>query len=164
MFSRCYSCCEQEDERVPVLEGLGEINRGDGTHIIRSSGGYEKVEEFPGAPTDKKWYHGRISHREAEDRLSVLSPSIEDGTYLVYDCPAKKNEYVLLVYSQGSFYKWRIIRRQSDGQYVLGEDVPGVKTYNSVSKLIKQHRGITGKHIQLEHGGTVKLTHYAYVA
>ena len=147
-----------------MLSRLDEFDRIDETHHIRSSRGYERVEEFPGAPTEKKWYHGGISHREAEYRLRVSSPSVEDGTYLVYDCPEKKNEYVLLVYSQGRFHKWRIIRRQSDGQYVLGEDGPGVKTYSSVSRLIKHHRGVTGKHVKLEHGGSVKLTDYVYVA
>ena len=130
---------------------------------IKSSRGFEHIEEVEGAPTDKKWYHGRISDHEAEHRLRS-SPSVEDGMYLVYDNPLKRNEYVLLVYSQGSLYKWRIIRRQSDDQYVLGEDGLGVKTYKSVRKLIKHYRGITGKPMRLKDGGTVKLGDYVYVA
>lgn len=160
-------CCSrdpEDPEHLPLLRSQEEFRRSDGSHSIKSSRGYEKVEEVEGAPTNKKWYHGGISHREAEYRLRRSSPPVEDGMYLVYDNPAKRHEYVLLVYSQGSFYKWRIIRRRSDGQYVLGEDGPGVKTYKSVSKLIKHHRGMTGKPMKLEHGGTVKLTDYVYVA
>ena len=162
----CSPCCDldEDPEHQPLLRNREEIRRSDRSYSIKSSRGYEKVEEVEGAPTDKKWYHGGISTREAEYRLRSSSPSVEDGTYLVYDNPSKRGEYVLLVYSRGSFYKWRIFRRRSDGQYVLGEDGPGVKTYKSVSKLIKHHRGITGKYLKLEHGGTVKLTDYVYVA
>ena len=31
--------------------------------------------------------------------------------------------------------------------------------YDSVSQLIKAHRGFTGKPIKMENGGSVKLTH-----
>ena len=160
----CYCCDEEDPEYLPLLRSQEDFRRSDKSHSIKSSRGYERVEEFPGAPTEKKWYHGGISHREAEYRLRSSSPSVEDGTYLVYDNPMKRGEYVLLVYNKGSFYKWKIIRRPSDGQYVLGEDGPGVKTYESVRELIKHHRGVTGKHIKLEHGGTVRLRDYVYVA
>ena len=160
----CCACCDPDDpEHIPLLRDQEEFRSSDRSHSIKSSRGFEKVEEVEGAPTEKKWYHGGISDYEAERRIRASSPSVEDGTYLVYDNPSKKNEYVLLVYRQGRLYKWRIIRRRSDGQYVLGEDGPDVKTYRSVSKLVKHHRGMTGKPMKLEHGGTVKLGDYVYV-
>lgn len=161
----CCCCCEPEDsEHLPLLRSQDELRRNDGFPSIKSSHGYEHVEDIEGAPTGKKWYHGGITYREAEYRLRSSSLSVDDGTYLVYDNPMKRGEYVLLVYCKGRFYKWKIIRRPSDGMYVLGENRPGVKTYKSVSKLIKHHRGVTGKPIKLEHGGTVKLNDYVYVS
>lgn len=124
---------------------------------------YEIVDDLQGSPTGEKWYHGKISHREAARRLRESGPSAEDGTYLVYDTPRKQGEYVLLVYHERRLHRCKILRRQSDNKFVLGADRPSSKTFSSVEKLIKSHRGFTGTPFQLQDGGRVKLRDYVYV-
>ena len=122
---------------------------------------FENVQDVHGAPTDKKWYHGAITNVEAETRLKIAQ---NDGSYIVYDNPQKKGQYILLVYYKRNLYRWKISRRRSDKKYILGNDGEGVTGYDTVPKLIKAHRGIRGKPIKLEHGGVLKLSKsYVYV-
>ena len=114
-----------------------------------------------GVPTDKKWYHGSITDAQAEYRLRSVPQ--KDGTYLMYDNPAARGEYILLVTVNRQQHRWRIVKRGSDGMFVLGEATPGALGHESVRKLIKYHRGVTGKPIMLKHGGRVVLGDYAYV-
>ena len=132
---------------------------------------FEHVQDVRGAPTDKDWYHGGITDQEADRRLrsvtiggdKLANWSKYDGTYLVYDNPGRRDEYILLVFYRGDLCKWKISRRSSDGQYILGDDGPDVIGHETVRKLIKYHRGATGKPIKLQHGGTVTLSKsYAY--
>ena len=127
-----------------------------------NSRSFERVQDIPGAPTEKKWYHGGITDAEANYRVRSVAAKGGNGTYIVYDNPSRKGEYVLLVYKDGELHRWRIIKRK-DNKYVLGEDKPGVRAHDTVRKLIKYHRGINGKPIMLEHGGRVTLGDYAYV-
>ena len=120
------------------------------------------IPEFEGAPTAKQWYHGSITNDEAEDRLKTTAK--EDGNYLVYDFydengPAYGN-YILLVYCGRKLYPWKISLRQ-DGRFILGEEdnTKRVKSYASVRKLIKAHRGTNGKPLPRPNDGRlVKLT------
>jgi hypothetical protein len=118
------------------------------------------VQEVEGAPIGKKWYHGGISDDEAEFRLKSVAEN--NGDYLVYDS-SRRGEYILLVFYDRKCLRWKISRRR-DGRYIVGRDVPGVESYESVRMLIKHHRGlINSKPLKLEHGGTVKLANYAFV-
>ena len=132
-----------------------------GSSRPRHSRPFEKVVDETGAPTDKRWYHGGITDAQADYRLR--SVTTKDGTYLVYDNPTARGEYVLVVSVGGKLHRWRIIRRSSDNKFVLGKDSPGARAHESVRKLIKYHRGLNGKPIMLEHGGRVILNDYAYV-
>ena len=119
---------------------------------------YPCVEgEVEGAPVDKKWYHGNISDQEAERRLR-LGAEGNNNSYLVYDNARRPDEYVLIVINQGNFYRWRIMRRQSDSKYILGEDIPGAEGFPTVRELINYHRGITGKPIITDSGLTLTLS------
>jgi hypothetical protein len=131
------------------------------------------VSYTEGAPTDKRWFHASITHREAEGRLRESGSDDHDGpdgrsdgygSYLVYTDPSRDGSYVLLVLYRGKVYRWKIHRRGRDGLYVLGDDIEGGKGYRSVSKLIKNHRGITGKPITTGDGHHIKLSRsYAYM-
>ena len=125
---------------------------------------FEKVQDVEGAPVDKSWYHGKITNDEADYRIRVGARG-HNGSYLVYDNPYKRGEYILIVYYQRKNHRWKISRRKSDGQYILGEDGPGVIGYDSVKDLIHHHRGVTGKPIKLQGGGVMTLSkEYVYVA
>ena len=163
----CLSCQHDTDvndyERESLLPTRESSFQPTYSASIRSSSGYERVGDVVGAPIDRKWYHGGINLREAEYRMRSCDPKIRrDGTYLVYDNPRRRGEYVLLVYHKNELRRWKIIRRERDGKYVLGEDSPGAVAHTSVRKLIEYHRGITGKPIKLEHGGSLKLSDYVY--
>ena len=111
---------------------------------------------------EKKWYHGRISDEEADFRLKVGADG-HDGSYLVYDNPRKRGEYVLLVVHEGRLFRWKISKRKTDGKYILGVDGPGVIGHHTVKDLIHHHRGIRGKPIKLEDGGVLTLSkEYVY--
>lgn len=137
----------------------GKTSCVDSRPTLRYHSQFECTVDVAGAPTDKKWYHGGITEDEAINRLRMAH---ENGTYLVYDNPSRRGEYILLVYSDSELHRWRIIRRK-DGMYVLGDDVPGARTHDSVAKLIKYHRGLTGKPIMFAEGGRVTLGDYAYM-
>ena len=153
-FCKSLCCCfdgsGERDERQPLFQqdhpGPADV---------------EKVVDDVGAPTDKKWYHGGITDAQADFRLRSVTQ--KDGTYLVYDNPAARGEYILLVTVNRQQHRWRIVKRRSDDMFVLGEAAPGARGHESVRKLIKYHRGVTGKPIMLEHGGRVVLGDYAYV-
>ena len=119
---------------------------------------YEQtVRHIRGAPVDKKWYHGNISDQEAERRLRDGAEG-KDNSYLVYDNTRRLGQYVLLVIRKEKFYRWNIMRRPSDGKYILGEDIPGAEGFPSVRKLIKCHRGSTGTPIKTNSGLTLTLS------
>lgn len=113
-------------------------------------------EQFQGAPVGKRWYHGDITLSEAQNRMR-LAPSRKDGTYLVYDNKFSEGNYILLVYYNEEFNKFHI-RRSGAQKYVLKDFTLDPVEHDSVRKLIKHHRGITGKSIKLEHSGSIKLT------
>ena len=124
--------------------------------------GPDFTPEVVGAPTAKEWYHGNITNNEAEERLKFAAR--EDGNYLVYDfynqAGPVHGEYKLLVYyDEGKVYRRKISRRE-DGRFILGEDRTAmVESYASVGKLIKAHRGMTGKPLaRLADGRLVKLS------
>ena len=128
-----------------------------------NSTGYQQVKDLPGAPNDRRWYHGRISDAEAKLRLQDTPEPGERGVYLVYDDNDNPDGYVLMLFKDATIHRWRITRRGSDGKYVLGGDNPQSRGHSSVRKLIEYHRGFTGKPIPLDHGGRVVLGDYAYV-
>ena len=117
---------------------------------------HEHTADNAGPPTDKKWYHGGITEDQAIERLRTAH---QNGTYLVYDNPSRRGEYALLAYSHGRLHHWRITRR-TDGMYMLEGNTSGARAHDSLKKLIKYHRGITGKPIVLAHGGRVILGDY----
>ena len=148
----CLCSCLQDDsegdDRAPLLNSV----------VPRRN--FQSVQEVEGAPIGKKWYHGGISDDEAEFRLKSVAET--NGDYLVYDS-SRRGEYILLVFYDRRCLRWRISRRR-DGRYIVGRDVPGVESYESVRMLIKHHRGLmNSKPLKLEHGGTVKLANYAFV-
>ena len=125
---------------------------------------FENTQEVAGAPTDKRWYFGRITDDEA-DRALKQGAQGHEGSYLVYDNPRRRGEYVLLAMHDRRLHRWRISRRVSDGRYILGEDGEGVVSHKDVRDLIHHHRGITGVPIKLQHGGVMKLSkEYVYKA
>lgn len=128
-----------------------------------NSTGYQQVKDLPGAPNDRRWYHGGISDAEAKLRLQETPEPGERGVYLVYDDNDNPGGYVLMLFKDATIHRWRITRRGSDGKYVLGDDNPQSRGHGSVRKLIEYHRGFTGKPIPLDHGGRVVLGDYAYV-
>ncbi len=118
----------------------------------------EFVKDVKGEPTDKKWYHGQISNQEADNRLRSAAGGT-NGSYLVYDNPIVRGQYVLLVYHKGDLLRWMIRTTRPDhGMYILGNDGPGVVRYRTIRELIKAHRGITGKQIKIEGGGALTLS------
>ena len=124
---------------------------------------FEKVQNVEGAPVDKSsWYHGKITNDEADYRIRVGARG-NNGSYLVYDNPYKRGEYILIVYYQRKNHRWKISRRKNDGKYILGEDGPGVIGHDSVRDLVHHHRGVTGKPIKFEGGGVITLSkEYVY--
>lgn len=125
---------------------------------------FERTQEVEGAPTDRRWYFGRISADEA-DRSLRQGARGHEGSYLVYDNPRRRGEYVLLAVHDRRPHQWRISRRESDSKYILGDDGMGVVGHASVTDLIHHHRGVKGKPIKLERGGVMKLSkEYVYKA
>ena len=118
---------------------------------------YQDVKDIRGEPTDKKWYHGQISNQDADFRLRSGAGE-NDGSYLVYDNPIVRGQYVLLVYHKGDLLRWKIRTTRPDEMYILGNDGPGVVKYKTIRELIKAHRGITGKPIKIESGGALTLS------
>ena len=103
----------------------------------------------------KPWYF-EGSFEEANLKMKEAKKK-EDGTYLVCNNPDRKGSYVMLVYYQGEIKKMEISRKPAKFVYVLGE---GAKTHDTVRQLIKHHRGVTGKPIQLGDGNKVILFDY----
>ena len=104
---------------------------------------------------EKPWYFvGSM-----EDAMSKMenAKKKEDGTYLVCNNPDREGSYVMLVYYQGEIKKMEISHKPAKFVYVLGE---GAKTHDTVRQLIKHHRGVTGKPIQLGDGNKVILFDY----
>lgn len=152
----CCTCFSTAEDIDSDFEQLYPISQGPK---------FENVEHSSaeGAPTDKKWYHAKITDEEAERRLRQGSGGI-NGSYLVYDNPNKRGQYVLLVTHKGNLHRWRILHREADSKYILGKDGPGVEGYSSVRELIKAHRGIRGKPLKTERGISLKLSkEYVYV-
>ena len=111
-------------------------------------------------PVNKRWYHGNISHDEAESRLRRGCGG-KDGTYLVYDSPSNREGsymYVLLIYykPEGEIKKLGI-----KGQFVLENNTE--TPHKDVRSLIKHHRGVTGKAVKLQGGGKVTLSEHVYL-
>ena len=149
----CCSCLNEEDGQSLPLLGSSKPR-------------FERVpQSLPGAPTDKKWYHAKITDEEADRRLRQGSKG-HSGSYIVYDNPHKHGQYVLLVIHNRNLHRWRITFRESDRKYVLGDDLnPSVPGYSSVDELVKTHRGLKGKPLKTDSGVTLKLSKdYVYVA
>ena len=115
----------------------------------------------------KRWYLGKLSHKEAVSRLMEDSDR-SDGSYVVYDHPDRENSFVLLVWHKDEIRKWSINGLKCTGhknmEFVLGKDGQDVKRHSTVKALIKYHRGVTGKPIQLADGthiGTLKKSQFA---
>ena len=111
-------------------------------------------------PVNKRWYHGNISHDEAESRLRRGCGG-KDGTYLVYDSPSSRKGsymYVLLIYykPEGEIKKLGI-----KTQFVLENNTE--TPHKDVRSLIKHHRGVTGKAVKLQGGGKVTLSEHVYL-
>ena len=164
---RCLSNCLtdrqeiNEDGTLPTVAGHfpGKASHVDSWPTLHYHSQFEHTVDVAGAPTEEGWYHGGISEYQAVLRIRI---AYENGTYLVYDNPSWRGEYILLVYNDGELHRWRIIRR-SDGMYVLGENVPGARTHDSVKKLIEYHRGFFGKPIMLANGRRVVLGDHIYL-
>ena len=157
IMGECLSTCFPENDQFENETRGPLLRRRD----LLDFNEYENVQDVEGAPTDKKWYHGKISNDEADFRLRMGAGGT-DGSYLVYDNPRRRGQYILLVYHDRQLLRWKITRRTRDGKYILGEDGPGVVGYSSVRELIKAHRGITGKPIKMQNGGVLTLSK-AYV-
>ena len=146
------------------LTGEYENRSGETKPFFTETRTFERTQEIQGAPTDKRWYFGRITDDEA-DRALRQGAQGHEGSYLVYDSPRQRDEYILLAVHERELYRWRISRRRSDGKYILGEDGPYVVGHDTVRDLIHHHRGVTGKPIKLQHGGVMKLSkEYVYKA
>ena len=145
-----------------------------------NSTGYQGVRDIPGAPNDRRWYHGGISDNEAQLRLKDMEGVGERGVYLVFDNPEyqkapssrsgshssqhnDKARYILMLLKDMLIFRWYITRRSSDGLYVIGDDNADSRGHSSVRKLIEYHRGYTGKPLPLVRGGRVVLGDYCYV-
>ena len=111
-------------------------------------------------PVNKRWYHGNISHEEAESRLRRGCGG-KDGTYLVYDSPSSREGsymYVLLIYYKPE----REIKKLGiKTQFVLENNTE--TPHKDVCSLIKHHRGVTGKAVKLQGGGKVTLSEHVYL-
>lgn len=150
----CLSACTAAEEY--------EYETGQVRPLLTTGPRFENFNDIEGAPTDKKWYHASITDHEAEKRLR-LGAAGNDNSYLVYNNPRRRGEYVLLVINGGRLHRWKINRRVYDGKYILGNDVPGVEGFGSVRELIKAHRGIRGKPIKTDSGQTLTLSRsYVY--
>ena len=112
-----------------------------------------------GAPTDKGWYHGGITDAKADSSIPKVC---NNGLYLVYDCPTSKRDFILLVMAGNKLHRLRIVKRRCDNQYVVGRDIQAALGHESVRKLIKYHRGLTGKPLILRNGRRVVLGDYVY--
>ena len=103
-----------------------------------------------------KWYHGNITHQEAETRLRAEANGT-NGMYIVYDSPSRSGEYVLLVYNRGEMHRWTISQRQEDGKFIVGDNRAGVRAHETVQELLNYYSGFFGKGLKLQYGGPVKL-------
>ena len=108
-------------------------------------------------PVNKRWYHGNISHDEAESRLRRGCGG-KDGTYLVYDSPSSREGsymYVLLIYYKP---EGEIKNLGIKTQFVLENNTE--TPHKDVRSLIKHH---TGKAVKLQGGGKVTLSEHVYL-
>ena len=155
IMGNCWSNDDYDDQRRPFVD-IPKI-------ALFDSVGYENVKDIEGEPTGKRWYHGKISNDEADNRIRYGAGGT-DGSYIVYDNPYRNGQYILLVYYRGQLLRWKIRRRRSDGMYFLGEEGEGVAKYKTVRELIHAHRGVTGKPIKMGDGGVLRLSKsYVYV-
>ena len=148
---------------------MDEVNRNNIAHANEEDGFQDRAVCYAeGSPTDKKWYHGAIPTKIAENRL-LLGANNNNGSYLVYDDPnqEKPGHFILIVYFNGEIMKWRI-SRSADGMYVLGgnaeANLQSARRYRTVRELIKEHRGLNGRPLRMLDGGSLTLSKsYVYI-
>ena len=98
-----------------------------------------------------------LNKKRKKNRLKVRAMG-NDGAYLVYQ-PIKTGPYMLLVYHKKDTVCRKIQLSQSaGGKYILGEYGPAVTGYATVKELIKAHRGVSGRPIRIQGGGSVTLS------
>ena len=172
----------RKDESAPFAGNstrpgkYGSHSGRQGAADLVNSIGYQGVNDVPGAPNDRRWYHGGISDNEAKQRLKSMAGVGERGSiYLVFDNPEynkrlslhqhnTKARYILMLLKRETIVRWYITRRTLDGLYVIGDDNADSRGHASVRKLIEYHRGWTGKPLPLKNGGRVVLGDYCYRA
>ena len=118
------------------------------------AGGFQDFPNLSGSPAGEEWYHARISLEEARKRLQETN---QKAIYLVFDNPYVSAEYVLMYLYDGRIYQWRITRRTSDNQYVVGIANANSRGHSSVRSLIEYHSKPCAVNLPLEQGGGVTL-------
>ena len=111
--------------------GHGPSRVGD----LVNSTGYQGVSDVPGAPNDRRWYHGGISDHEAQLRLKDMEGVGNRGVYLVFDNPDNRAQYILMLLKDKLIFRWHITRRSSDNKYVVGDDNVLSRGHSSVRKF-----------------------------
>ena len=108
-----------------------------------------------------RWYHGNITHQEAETRLRTGANGV-NGMYLVYDSPSRSGQYVLLVYNRGEMHRWTISQRQEDEKFIVDDNRAGARAYETVQELLNHYSGLFGKALKLQYGDPVKLRAFVH--
>lgn len=137
-------------EPAPLVEGQ-DSDRGE--MVLDAEAESTQLES---APLGKRWYHGDITPAQAQTRMRSARVR-KDGTYLVYKNRFSPGDYILLVYYSKEYHKLHIRRRSDNRKYVLKDYTYEPVQHDSVKKLVKYHRGLLGKSIQLQQKGSVRL-------
>ena len=179
--SWCPSCClnclgmqaDEDDDheqqlRRPLMKGSVNSSHGsnqdpaplaegqDSGHEAAAPDAEAESAQLESSLVGKKWYHGDITPSQAQARMRSARVR-KDGTYLVYKNRFSQGDYILLVYYNKEYHKIHIRRRSDNRKYVLKDFTYEPVQHDSVKKLVKYHRGILGKSIQLQHKGSIKL-------
>ena len=138
------------------------VEDGESTPISRSRAYKNQADISLSALSEKdKWYHGNITHQEAESRLRAGANGT-NGMYLVYASPSRSGEYVLLVYNRGEMHRWTISQRKEDGKFIVGDNRAGARAYETVQELLNHYSGLFGKALKLQYGSPVKLRAFVH--
>ena len=130
---------ERREETEPLLQHEGQVARPS-----RGATSSEQVVH----PT-AKWYHGPMSHIEAEDRCANrFGKPPADGAYLV--CRVGKDYYLYVCYKQIA-RKFKILHRENEWEL---ESELHPDTYRTLEELVENHQTVP---IKLKNGKKVTL-------